>query len=125
MSIFVGILALALLSQGTAPSASSEAGQSAAATQSTESDAVRSARDWLELGDQSRWRDGWLATTTSFRKLNTVEAWTAAALKVRGPLGAVVSRTALSQESVPAPPAGVELEEGVLHEMTRRHDQTG
>ena len=112
MSIFAGILALSLLSQGTAPSVAANAptaGESAAAAESTESDAVRSARDWLVLGDQSRWRDGWLATATSFRKLNTVEAWSAAAEKVRKPLGAVVSRTALSQDSVPAPPAGVEV----------------
>ena len=41
--------------------------------------------------------------------MNSVEKWTEVAEKVRPPLGAVVSRTALSQESVPAPPAGVEV----------------
>ena len=112
MIVVFGIVAMSLLSQGTAPSAAANApaaGQSPASTQSTESDAVRSARDWLVLGDQLRWKDGWLAAGASFRKLNTVERWSAAAEQVRKPLGALVSRTALSQESVPAPPAGVEV----------------
>lgn len=112
MIFVVGIVAMSLLSQGTAPSAAANApaaSQSPASTQSTESDAVRSARDWLVLGDQLRWKDGWLAAGASFRKLNTVERWSAAAEQVRKPLGALVSRTALSQESVPAPPAGVEV----------------
>ena len=108
MSIFLGILALSLASGG-APSATISAAPSAAPTAVIESAVVRSARDWLMLGDQGRWRDGWLATATSFRKLNTVERWAAAAEQVRVPLGALVSRTALSQESVPAPPAGVEV----------------
>ena len=112
MSVFLGVLALSLLSDGTAPSAATNApssGETIAPLAVSESAAVRSARDWLVLGDQGRWKDGWLATGTSFRKLNTVERWSAVAEKVRVPLGALVSRTALSQESVPAPPAGVEV----------------
>lgn len=112
MSIFLGVLALSLLSDGTGPSAATNApsvGQTTSSPAVSESAAVRSARDWLVLGDQGRWNDGWLATGTSFRKLNTAERWAAVAEKVRVPLGAVVSRTALSQESVPAPPAGVEV----------------
>ena len=111
MSIFLGVLALSLLADGTAPSAATNASssESTAPLALSESAAVRSARDWLVLGDQGRWKDGWLATATSFRKLNTAERWAAVAEKVRLPLGAVVSRTALSQESVPAPPAGVEV----------------
>jgi len=112
MSIFLGILALSLLSDGTTPSAASNTPSSAETTEPLavrESAVVRSARDWLVLGDQSRWKDGWLATATSFRKLNTAERWAEVAEKARVPLGAVVSRTALSQESVPAPPDGVEV----------------
>ena len=112
MSIFLGVLALSLLSDGTTPSAATNAPSSSntiAPLAVSESEVVRSARDWLVLGDQGRWKDGWLATATSFRKLNTVEQWAGAAEKVRVPLGALVSRTALSQESVPAPPAGVEV----------------
>lgn len=112
MSIFLGVLALSLLSDGTGPSAATSSpsvGQTTVSPAVSESTAVRSAREWLELGDQGRWKDGWLGTTTSFRKLNTAEAWAAVSKQVRVPLGAVVSRTALSQESVPAPPAGVEV----------------
>ena len=108
MSIVAGIFALSLLADGPAPSAVTNP-PSASATTAVESAAVRAARDWLVLGDQARWKDGWLATATSFRKLNTAERWAQVAVKVRGPLGAVVSRTALSQESVPAPPDGVEV----------------
>ena len=106
MSIFVGIAALSLLTGGTAPATLAESTAPAAAV---ESDAVRSARDWLLLGDQGRWKDGWLATATSFRKANTAQQWADAATKVRVPMGALISRTLLSQDSVPAPPAGVEV----------------
>lgn len=111
VSIMIGLLALSLISDGSAPSATTaaapaEASVSAAAS---ESDVVRSAREWLVLGDQGRWKDSWLGTTTSFRKANTAETWAKVSEQVRVPLGAVLSRTALSQESVPAPPAGVEV----------------
>ena len=112
MSIFLGVLALSLLSDGTTPSAQSNAPSSvgtAAPLAVSESAVVRSARDWLVLGDQERWNDGWLATASSFRKLNTAQKWADVAKQVRVPLSALVSRTALSQESVPAPPAGVEV----------------
>ena len=111
MSIVLGILALSALSDGApSPAAIADAsagGQAPAAA--IESDVVRSAREWLHLGDEGRWNDGWAATGESFRKLNTSERWAAVADKVRTPLGAVITRTALSQESVPAPPAGVEM----------------
>jgi DNA-binding CsgD family transcriptional regulator len=111
MSLILGVLALSLISDGSAPPtainpASSETTASLAAR---ESEVVRSARAWLELGDQGRWKDGWLATATSFRTANTAERWAGVQEQVRVPLGAVISRTALSQESVPAPPAGVEV----------------
>lgn len=112
MSILVGVLAMSLLSEAPNPSAASTApspAETIAPSAVRESEAVRAARDWLVLGDQGRWKDGWLATATSFRKLNTAEHWADAATKVRVPMGALISRTALSQESVPAPPAGVEV----------------
>ncbi len=111
MSIVLGLLALAIASgdtgqadRTTAPSAQSNAAQSA-----QESDAIRAARTWLTLHDDGRWEDGYKATGSSFRQSNTLEAWTAAARKVRPPLGAFLSRTTISQESVPAGPAGVEV----------------
>lgn len=114
MSLILGVLALSLISDGTPPSAASNVSSGEPAAQVAqvavpESEVVRLARKWLELGDQGHWNDGWLGTTISFRKLNTAEKWAEVAEQVRAPLGAVVSRTALSQESVPAPPAGVEV----------------
>jgi len=67
------------------------------------------ARHWLELVDQGRWEDSWKATGSSFQRLNTVRVWADTSKKVRVPLGAVVSRTLLSQESLPAPPSGYEV----------------
>ena len=111
MSLVLGILALSLLADGSAPptAASAPPSQSTAPVAAHESAVVRSARAWLELGDRGRWQDGWLATATSFRTANTAERWAEVQEQVRVPLGALVSRTALSQESVPAPPAGVEV----------------
>lgn len=112
MSILLAAFALALLPDGTAPSAVTNppsSGETAAQPTIAETAAARSARAWLMLGDEGRWRDGWLATATSFRKANTAEQWAAVAKQVRAPMGDVMSRTLLSQESVPAPPAGVEV----------------
>lgn len=109
MSLILGLLALSLSSDAAGPSTAAARSPTKASSALSESGVVHSARDWLVLGDQGRWKDGWAATASSFRQLNTVEQWTQVADKVRVPLGAVVSRTALSQESIPAPPAGVEV----------------
>ena len=111
MSFILGVLALSLASEEAPPSAVANVatGDTITAAAARESEVVRSAREWLELGDQGRWKDGWLGTASSFQKSNTAEKWAEVSEQVRVPLGAVVSRTALSQESVPAPPAGVEV----------------
>lgn len=110
MSIILGLLALSALNVGTAPTvATAEAGAGGTPVAASESGVVRTARAWLLLGDQGRWNDGWLATAASFRNLNTSAQWAAAAEKARVPLGAVITRTALSQESVPTPPDGAEV----------------
>ncbi|MES2336730.1 MAG: DUF4019 domain-containing protein [Pseudomonadota bacterium] len=67
------------------------------------------ARQWLTLVDQGRWDDSWRATGASFRKLNTTEVWARVSKEVRTPLGAMISRTLLSQEELPAPPNGYEV----------------
>lgn len=109
MSSLSGIVAASVLSgQGAQFAATSPPPPGPVATVS-ESDAIRAGRDWLALGDEGRWRDGWLASASSFRKVNSAARWAEVASQARLPLGAVVSRTALSQESVPAPPAGIEV----------------
>ena len=106
MSIIIGMALLSLVSGQTPAAIQGDPAQSAAAV---DTEAVRSARDWLVLGDQGRWKDGWLATAASFRKVNSVERWTDAATKVRVPMGALVSRTLLSSISTPTPPNGAEI----------------
>lgn len=112
MTMILAALALASL-PASDPAASQQSlaapAAPAAPVSVAETDATRAARAWLELGDQSRWEDGWRETATSFQQLNTVAKWSEAAAQARGPLGAVRSRTLVSQDAVPAPPAGVEV----------------
>jgi DNA-binding CsgD family transcriptional regulator len=104
MSLALGFLALIALPQAaTAP----EGGANSA--EATSSAVAASAQDWLALVDQGRWQDSWAATAGSFRSLNTSQVWASLSQKVRVPLGAVQSRVLLSQDSVPAPPHGVEV----------------
>ena len=67
------------------------------------------ARQWLLLVDQGRWDESYRATGSAFRKLNTAKVWAATSEKVRTPLGAMISRAFLSEEDLPAPPAGYEV----------------
>ena len=106
MSVILAILALAAAPQS--------AGQSAAPTAPAtapiaETEAVRAARTWLELHDAGRWRETWEGTGAELRRLNSFERWVEVASSVRPPMGALVSRTAISQDKVPAPPAGVDV----------------
>jgi DNA-binding CsgD family transcriptional regulator len=106
MTVILGILALAAASPSTTIAAS--AGASAAAPVA-QADVEHAAREWLALEDEGRWRESYDATAKSFRKLNTLERWTEVSQKVRAPLGAVVSRVAIGQDRVPAPPYGVQV----------------
>ena len=108
--MFAAIIALSLIGDGAPPSAATTPPVATTNLPAiADTDAVRAARDWLVLGDQARWNEGWQATAASFRKANTAQQWADAATKVRGPMGVLISRIAFSQDSVPAPPAGVEL----------------
>jgi DNA-binding CsgD family transcriptional regulator len=107
MSAILGILALAAAPQSASAPASAAAPAAPVAVAETE--AVRAARDWLVLHDQGRWSETWNGTSAEFRKSNSVERWTEVAKGVRPPLGAVLSRVAIAQDDVPAPPAGVQV----------------
>ena len=67
------------------------------------------ARHFLELIDQGKYAESYALTAASFQKLNTVQVWSDVSGKVRPPLGALISRTFLSHEDVPTPPAGYEI----------------
>jgi DNA-binding CsgD family transcriptional regulator len=103
MSLILGLLALAAAPQTATIS------QPAAAAQATDPAVVDAARRFVTLIDDSRWADSYQATAASFRKLNTLQAWSAASEQVRKRFGATVSRTLLSQEEVPAPPHGYQV----------------
>jgi DNA-binding CsgD family transcriptional regulator len=108
MSIILAALAFSHLATGTLQSdAGTAQGSTTSATQET--DATRAARAWLVLSDEGRWAKGYNSAGGSFRKANTVQTWTNAATQVRVPLGALVSRTLISQEDVPAGPGDVQL----------------
>lgn len=74
-----------------------------------ESDAVGSARQWLALVDAGNWDGSWNATGLQFKALNTSDKWAEVAKSVSLPLGAVRSRTLISEDYVPAPPYGYKM----------------
>lgn len=75
----------------------------------TDAEVEGAARRFLELVDQGKYAESYALTAASFQKMNTVKVWSDVSTKVRPPLGAVVSRTFLSHEDVPTPPAGYEI----------------
>lgn len=64
------------------------------------------ARMWLEQGDAAQWDAAYAGTSTVFRGNNTAANWRAVSEKVRVPLGRMLSRTLVTQQEVPMPPAG-------------------
>lgn len=102
--MFTALAAIALAGLSQVNSSPASAPSPAVAA---DAEIVGAAQRWLALLDAGNWADSYAATATSFRKLNTLQVWTAASEKARAPLGATVTRTLLSQEDVPAPPHGV------------------
>lgn len=99
-------LALALLALTTLPPTASPPAGAPVAIEAPDPAVETAARSWLALVDASRWEESWAATGRSFRTLNTSQVWAAASQKARVPLGAMRSRTLISQDDVPAPPRG-------------------
>ena len=105
MTFALGLLVLAALPQA----ASSPPPPPTTSRPVPSSEVVDTARQWLSLIDQARWDESYRATGASFRKLNTVQVWAKVSEEVRAPLGAMISRTFVSQENLPAPPSGYEV----------------
>ncbi len=103
MTLVLSLLALGGLAHMTS------APPQAAPTVAADPAVVEVAQRFLQLIDQGRWADSYHLTTTSFRQLNTEQVWAATSEKVRTPLGKTVSRTLLSQDDIPAPPAGYRM----------------
>lgn len=83
--------------------------QTAAATESEAAGAARAAEAFLALLDESRWAESYTATGAEFRRLNTLERWSAVSARLRPPLGRMLTRDITSNEYVPAPPEGYRL----------------
>lgn len=112
MSLVLATLALTSLSQVAEPAAgSSQTAPADAGAPGAEvgGEIVEAARQWLTLVDQGRWDESWNETGQAFKELNTSEKWASVSEQARPPLGRVLSRTAISQEGVPAPPYGYEM----------------
>lgn len=111
MTLAVSLLALTALPYLAAPPSQSPTSAPAteAASATPNAEVVDAARQWLVLGDQGRWDDGYRATGSAFQKLNTPQVWASVSEKVRVPLGALVSRDLLSQQYLLAPPNGFEM----------------
>lgn len=103
MTLVLGLLALAGLNPAAAPP------PPAVAQEAPDPAVVDAARAFLQLVDKSQWDESYALFGTAFHKINTARVWADVSEKVRVPLGAVVSRTFLSQENLPAPPAGYEV----------------
>lgn len=106
MSLLLATLALAVMQPDAAPSSADAASP---AVDLAASPIVSTARSWLELGDAGDWQRAYDATGSNFHKSNTLQHWTDVSRQVRVPLGAVISRRAISLDDVPAPPRGVEV----------------
>ena len=103
MTLTLGLMALATLTQVATPTAP------AATATVTDTEVVDVARQWLTLVDQGRWDESYKGTGSAFQKQNSAQVWAATSEKVRTPLGAVLSRTLLSQQELPAPPNGYQV----------------
>lgn len=105
MSVLLSFLALAAMPQATSAPQSAQPAVAPAFDQKV----VDAARRWLTLVDAGRWDDSYRETASSFRRLNTARVWADVSEQTRAPLGAATSRIFISQENLPAPPAGYEV----------------
>lgn len=96
-------LALALAAPGPFGPLDQSAGQRSAEVAAADAEREAAARQWLELVDKSDWEASYEAAGSMFQEPNTVASWKAASQQVRIPLGAVVSREAVSFQLVPSP----------------------
>ncbi|WP_010184490.1 helix-turn-helix domain-containing protein [Sphingomonas sp. PAMC 26605] len=102
-------LPLALLALVALPQDAPTPPGSSVAAETPDAEVVSTARRWLALLDQARWDESYRATAPSFQELNTLQVWTKASERVRVPLGAMLSRSLVSQQGVPTPPHGYQM----------------
>lgn len=104
MTLALGLMAFAALPLMTATTANADATE-----QAVDQQVVDAARQFLSLVEQKNWAESYAATGSAFRQLNTLQVWSDVSEQVHARYGKAVSRTLLSQENLPAPPAGYEV----------------
>ncbi|RVT93923.1 helix-turn-helix domain-containing protein [Sphingomonas crocodyli] len=109
MTAALSLLVLATLPNATSVTSTVTTISAQASTQAPNAEVVETARQWLTLLDQGRWDESYRKTGSQFRKQNTLQMWTDASEQARVPLGAVISRTFVSQQDLPAPPNGYQV----------------
>jgi DNA-binding CsgD family transcriptional regulator len=112
--IVIGVLlmtvALALLAFAVLPQAASSPPPVPVADDAKPNpEVLEVTRQWLALVDQGKWDDSYRTMGSAFQKLNTPQVWADASDKMRAQLGALISRTFLSEQNLPAPPYGYEV----------------
>lgn len=90
----------------TAQHGSQPAGDQSRPAPVAETPVTQAARQFLALVDAGNWQDSYASWGAQFHAVNTFEAWRSASVGGRVPLGRVLSRRLLWEESVPAPPNG-------------------
>lgn len=103
MSATLGLLAIFGSTLATAPVA--------IPTQQSPTDqaVVDFARQWLALVDRDDWSASYSQTGAAFRDQNTQAIWASTSDAMRARFGRLVSRSFLSQQDLPAPPAGYQV----------------
>ncbi len=74
-----------------------------------EEEAMRAAESWLALVDGGRWGESWGETAALFQGAVSKEQWAQQVAAVRGPIGALRSRTLIGAqytEALPGAPGG-------------------
>ena len=103
MSPLALIVALTLAG-GNAPATETVAGETPSIIEvAPDAAKERAARGWLELVDEGDWQASYDAAGATFQEPNTVETWRDASQLARVPLGAVLSREAVSFQNVASP----------------------
>ena len=110
LGVLLMALALGLLAFAAMPKIASTAPSTPVAPRvAPDAAVVDTARKFLVLLDQGRWEESYQAFAPRFRKVNTLQVWSDVSREARAPMGAVLSRTFLSQEDIAAPPNGYQM----------------
>lgn len=108
MTLALGLMAFVALPLMTATNASADS-SAQGSEQATNQQVLDAARHFLALVEAKKWEESYAATGSAFRKLNTLQVWSDVSEQVHARYGKALSRTLLSQENLPAPPAGYEV----------------